>query len=262
MDINSLIKAALLGLVEGVTEFLPISSTGHLIVAEKMLSFESEAFTVCIQLGAILAVCWEYRARLHRVAAGFFRRDKSSWRFALNLAVAFLPAAVVGVFAYRIIKEHLFSVTTVAIALIVGGVFILIVESRPRKAKVEATDDMNWRDALMVGFAQTAALIPGISRAGATIIGGMLTGLSRRTATEFSFFLAIPTMFAAAFYDFYQSGVSVDSAYEIIVGGAAAFVSALIVIRALLKFIAAHNFRIFGWYRIIFGGAILALMNF
>ena len=206
MDLLLLLKAFILGVVEGLTEFLPISSTGHLIVVGDLLNFNDEVgkvFEVVIQLGAILAVCWEYRVRLTGVAVRL-PSDPAARRFVSNLVIAFLPAAVLGLAFIKIIKGYLFNPFSVAVAFIVGGLIILLIEARHHRVRVEHVDDMDWRDALKVGFAQCFALIPGTSRSGATIMGGMIFGLSRQAATEFSFFLAIPTMFAATFYDLYK----------------------------------------------------------
>ena len=210
MDWLYLLQAAVLGIVEGLTEFLPISSTGHLIIASDVVGFAdtpgADAFVVAIQSGAILAVCWYYRERIWSVLRGLTSSRKEQ-RLAVNTIAAFLPAAVIGVFAAGYIKHYLFNPTAVAIALIVGGFIILWVEGRLKtvEPRVAAMDDMTWKDAAMVGFMQCLAMIPGTSRSGATIIGGMALGLSRRAATEFSFFLAIPTIFGATVYDLWKS---------------------------------------------------------
>jgi undecaprenyl-diphosphatase len=248
-----LIQALILGLVEGLTEFLPISSTGHLILAGDLLGFNGEkakVFNVAIQTGAMLAVVWEYRRR-------FFAVDPALWR---NLAVAFVPAAVLGLAFGDAIKEHLFSPVPVALAFIVGGVIILLVERRARVVRVESTRAMTWQDALKVGIAQCFALIPGTSRSGATIIGGMLFGLSRPAATEFSFFLAVPTLVAAGAYDLWRHRglFSLDDLGMFAVGLAMSFVSAFVVIRWLVRYVATHDFRPFAWYRIAFGVLVLA----
>ena len=256
------IASTLLGLLEGLTEFLPISSTGHLIVAAHFLGENSEGaklFEVVIQLGAIGAVCWEYRRRLFRAA---LFSDPAGRRLAMNLAVAFIPAAILGAAFHGVIKAHLFSPITVAWALMAGGAVIILVERRPRAPRISGVDDMTWRDALWVGIAQATALFPGVSRAGATIVGGMLRGLDRRTATEFSFLLAVPTMLAAAGFDLLQGAalLNVDLALDIAVGFVAAFFAALLTIRALLRFVSARDLRPFGWYRIVFGAGVLLLM--
>jgi undecaprenyl-diphosphatase len=256
-----LVHAFILGIVEGLTEFLPISSTGHLILAGELLGFNDErgkVFHMVIQSGAMLAVLWEYRARFAAAARGAFS-DPNAQRFLLNLAVAFMPAAVLGLAFSSMIKARLFHAVPVAAAFIVGGFIILWVERRPREARVATVDDMTWRDALKVGFAQAFALIPGTSRSGATIIGGMLFGLSRRAATEFSFFLAVPTLMAAGAYDLLKNRAlfAVSDVGMFAVGGLTAFVSAFICVRWLLRYIATHDFTLFAWYRIAFGLVVL-----
>jgi undecaprenyl-diphosphatase len=251
MDAN-LLHALILGLVEGVTEFLPISSTGHLIVAGSLLGFNdarSGVFFVAIQTGAMLAVVWEYRAR-------FFKVDPGLWR---NLVVAFIPAAVLGLTFGSMIKQVLFKPVPVALAFIVGGVIILFVDKGERIARVKNTQLMSWLDALKVGIAQCFALIPGTSRSGATIIGGMLFGLSRPAATEFSFFLAVPTLCAAGAYDLWKNRAlfSADDLGMFAVGIAISFTSAFVVIRWLIRYVATHDFRPFAWYRIAFGIVVL-----
>ena len=263
MDVLLLVKALVLGVVEGLTEFLPISSTGHLIIASQFLGFHDEkgkVFELVIQTGAMLAVVWEYRARFGRVLTGL-RSDPLAQRFVLNLAVAFMPAAVLGLAFGNFIKAHLFHAVPVALAFIVGGVIILWVERRPRRVVlVENVDQMTWKDALKVGIAQSFALIPGTSRSGATIIGGMLFGLSRRAATEFSFFLAVPTLIAAGAYDLYKHRALLNAADVPVfgVGLAAAFISAFVCVRWLIRYIATHDFTVFAWYRIVFGVVVLA----
>ncbi|CUB05726.1 MULTISPECIES: undecaprenyl-diphosphate phosphatase [Tepidiphilus] len=247
-------EAAVLGMVEGATEFLPISSTGHLIIVQDLLGHTDEAskvFNVAIQLGAILAVCWYYRDRLWRVTQGL-GHDPAARRFVLNLFVAFLPAALIGLVAHKAIKTYLFSPLTVALALALGAVLIFVVERWRPALRIQSVDDMRPADALKVGFAQSLALIPGTSRSGATIIGGMAFGLSRQAATEFSFFLAIPTMFAAVLYDLAKSwsALSRDDLTAIALGFAVAFVSALAAVRFLLGFVARHSFVGFAWYRL------------
>src|SRR5712664_3736829 len=247
-----ILNALILGIVEGLTEFLPVSSTGHLILASGLLGANDErgkVFDIAIQTGAILAVIWEYRAR-------FFRVDPRLW---LNLIVAFIPAAVLGLAFGAYIKAHLFSAVPVATAFIVGGLIILFVERKKLPSRVDSTEAMTWLDALKVGIAQCLALIPGTSRSGATIIGGMLFGLSRRAATEFSFFLAIPTLFAATGYEFIRNRHLLASGdlSMVGVGFVTAFVSAFFVVRGLLRYVAHHDFVPFAWYRIAFGLAIL-----
>jgi len=252
-----LLKALVLGVVEGLTEFLPISSTGHLILAGDLLDFvhpNRDVFYVAIQSGAMLAVVWEYRAR-------FFKIDFDLYR---NLVVAFVPAAILGLLFSKYIKSYLFHAVPVAIAFIVGGVIILIVERRAFVPRVESTQAMTWRDALKVGIAQCFALIPGTSRSGATIIGGMLFGLSRKAATEFSFFLAVPTLIAAGGYDLWKNrhALSADDAGMWTVGVVMSFASAFVVIRWLVRYVATHDFKPFAWYRIAFGLAVLLTAYF
>lgn len=261
MDLVLLFKALILGIVEGVTEFLPISSTGHLILAGDLLDFNNEkgkVFTIVIQLGAILAVCWEYRAKIIDVVTGI-GSDKAANRFVLNLFIAFLPAAILGLLFIKTIKYYLFHPLPVAMALIIGGVLILWAERRDHVVDVEQVDDMDWKHALKIGLAQCLALIPGTSRSGATIIGGLLFGLSRKAAAEFSFFLAIPIMFAATFYDVYRHHeiLEFNDLGMFAVGFVAAFFSALLAVRALMRFISNHDFTVFAWYRIAFGIIIL-----
>ena len=261
MDFLVLLKAFILGVVEGLTEFIPVSSTGHLIIAGDLLNFNDEVgkvFEVVIQLGAILAVCWEYRARLSAVVAGL-PGDAAARRFVTNLIVAFLPSAMVGLVFIKVIKAYLFNPLSVAIAFIVGGLIILLVEARARSPRIATIDEMRWSDALKVGMAQCFALIPGTSRSGATIMGGMIFGLSRKTATEFSFFLAIPTMFAATAYDLYKHWdlLHLHDLATFAVGFVTSFVAAFFAVRGLLRFVAHHSFVVFAWYRIVFGGVLL-----
>lgn len=261
MDIPLLLKALILGVVEGLTEFLPVSSTGHLILAGDLLGFNDERgklFEIVIQCGAILAVCWEYRVRLLSVLAGL-TTERAAQRFVLNIAIAFMPLAVLGLLFGKVIKAHLFQPVPVALAFIIGGFIILWAERRKHEITVQTVDDMGWRDALKLGLAQALALIPGTSRSGATIIGGLFFGLSRKASTEFSFFLAIPTLFAASAYQLYKERalLSVDDLGMWAVGFASAFVSAFLCVRWLLRYIASHDFTIFAWYRIAFGIVVL-----
>jgi undecaprenyl-diphosphatase len=261
MDLVLLFKALILGIVEGFTEFLPVSSTGHLILAGDLLDFNDEkgkVFTIVIQLGAILAVCWEYRAKIGQVVTGI-GSDKMANRFVLNIFIAFLPAAILGLLFIKTIKFYLFHPLPVAMALIIGGLLILWAERRDHVVDVEQVDEMDWKHALKIGLAQCLALIPGTSRSGATIIGGLLFGLSRKAAAEFSFFLAIPIMFAATFYDLYkhQEILELNDFGMFAVGFVAAFFSALLAVRGLMRFISNHDFTIFAWYRIAFGIIIL-----
>jgi len=262
MDLALYLKAAILGVVEGLTEFLPISSTGHLIIAGQLLGYtgdKAKVFDIVIQSGAMLAIVWEYRARFASVLVGL-PNDPVARRFVANLAIAFVPAAVLGLAFGSAIKQHLFYAVPVAAAFIAGGIIILWVERTPRRARVERVDDMTWLDALKIGFAQSIALIPGTSRSGATIIGGMLFGLSRRAATEFSFFLAVPTLMAAGVYDLYKHRALLDASDfgPFAVGFVVSFVSAFLCVRWLLRYIATHDFTAFAWYRIVFGIIVLA----
>ncbi len=261
MDFTLLLHALILGIVEGLTEFLPVSSTGHLILAGDLLDFNDERgklFHIVVQTGAILAVCWEYRARLGAVAAGL-GRDPAAQRFVANLAIAFLPLAILGLLFGKAIKAHLFQPVPVALAFILGGVFILWAERREHVIRFESVDELGWRDALKLGFAQACALIPGTSRSGATIIGGLFFGLSRKAAAEFSFFLAIPTLFAATAYQLWKERALLNAG-DIgmwAVGFVAAFVSAFLCVRWLLRYISTHDFSLFAWYRIAFGFVVL-----
>jgi len=261
MDLSLLAKALILGIVEGLTEFLPISSTGHLILVGDLLDFSGDkgkVFQIVIQTGAMLAIVWEYRLKFARVITGLARERKAR-RFVANLAIGVLPAAVLGLAFGNYIKAALFKPVPVAIAFIVGGLIILWAERRARTITVHAVDDMRWSDALKVGCAQAFALIPGTSRSGATIIGGMLFGLSRRAATEFSFFLAVPTLIAAGAYDFYRNRALFDAGDIglFTVGTVASFISAFLCVRWLLRYIANHDFTLFAWYRIVFGIVVL-----
>ncbi len=261
MDIVILVKALILGVVEGLTEFLPVSSTGHLILAGDLLNFNDERgklFEIVIQCGAILAVCWEFRVKIGSVISGLGSKPEAQ-RFALNLVIAFIPAAVLGLAFGKAIKAQLFQPVPVALAFIVGGLVILWAEKREHKVRIVEVEEMRWTDALKVGFAQAFALIPGTSRSGATIIGGLLFGLSRKAATEFSFFLAIPTLFAASAYELFKERalLSFDDWGMWAVGFAAAFVSAFLCVRWLLRYISHHDFTPFAWYRIAFGLVVL-----
>ncbi len=262
MDTLLLLKAAILGIVEGLTEFLPISSTGHLILAGDLLNFNDErgkVFEIVIQFAAILAVCWEYRAKLGLVASGVVRGQEVAQRFVVNLVIAFLPLAILGLLFGKIIKANLFSPVPVALAFIIGGVAILWAEKRTHTVTVESVDDMHWRDALKMGLAQALALIPGTSRSGATIIGGLFFGLSRKAATEFSFFLAVPTLTAATVYEIvkYREQFHAEDIGIFLVGSVTSFVSAFLCVRWLLRYISHHDFTVFAWYRIVFGVVVL-----
>lgn len=268
MDILLVIKTIIMGLVEGATEFLPISSTGHLIIAGDLLNFLSkekrDVFEIIIQLGAILAVCWEYRQRLINKVI-HLRSQTNNTRaasrgFFVNLAIAFFPAALVGLLFHKQIKLYLFSPFTVACALIIGGIAILLIEKYLEHGETEIVEEMTPLQALKIGFAQTLSLVPGVSRAGATILGGIAAGLNRHAATEFSFFLAIPIMFAASSFDLLKSYqfLSASDLPIFAIGFVTAFISALLVIRILIRFVANHDFTVFAWYRIVFGLAVLA----
>ena len=255
-------KAVILGLVEGATEFIPVSSTGHLIVVADWLNFEGEAektFEVFIQLGAILAILWLYRAKfVHAVAR--WRSDPAARRLIINLVVAFLPAAILGFLAHDFIKEALFKAEVVATTLILGGLAIFAVERWKPEPRVAEADDIPLRIALGVGLAQILALVPGVSRSGATIMGGLALGLSRRAATEFSFFLAVPVMIAATLFDLWSSRdvLSMSDAPVFVTGFVVSFLSALVVVRAFLAFVSTSTFKPFAWYRIAFGLVVFA----
>ena len=259
-------SAILLGIIEGLTEFLPISSTGHLILADRLLGIEgpeSKLFDIVIQLGAILAVCWVYRERLFRAVTGLITEPPAQ-RFVANITIAFVPAAIAGVFLHRIIKDVLFSPWVVAVSLIVGGCLILLIERvrpRPRIHQVEA---MSLPTALAVGCCQVLAMIPGVSRAGATIMGALMLRVDRPAATEFSFFLAIPTMLGATVYDLYKNRaiLSFDGAVLIAIGFVVAFIAALFVVRRLVAFVSQHGFGVFAWYRIVVGALALIALSF
>jgi undecaprenyl-diphosphatase len=273
MDWLLAVKAVILGLVEGFTEFLPISSTGHLILAGALLNFTGDkaaTFEIAIQTGAMFAVVWEYRERIGATLAGI-TTDRRAQRFALNVLIAFAPAVVLGLIFGGLIKSHLFHPVPVAIAFVVGAFIILWVEARHRRdfgpretapthrSRIETVDEMSALDALKVGLAQCAALIPGTSRSGATIIGGMLFGMSRTAATEFSFYLAIPTLVGAGVYSVWKqrTALSSDDLPLFAIGSVVAFLSALACIRWLIRYVSTHDFRLFAWYRIVFGALVL-----
>lgn len=258
MDLILAFKTIILGIVEGLTEFLPVSSTGHLIVIGDLLNFNDDKgklFEIVIQVGAIMAVCWEYRVKIGSVVMGLSSSTQAQ-KFAVNLAIAFMPFASLGFLFGKYIKAVLFKPIPVALAFIVGAFVIIWAEKREHKIRILEVDDLTPLDALKLGVAQTFALIPGTSRSGATIIGGLLFGLSRKAATEFSFFLAIPTLIIASLYDLYKHldvlEVVSDAPY-FAAGLVAAFLSALLAIKALLRYISHHDFIIFAWYRIAFG---------
>lgn len=258
-----LVKALLLGLVEGVTEFLPISSTGHLIVAGVIVDYparQRETFEIFIQLGAILAVFWHYRTELTALGRRI-PRDRGARDLAGKVLLAFVPAAVAGLLLHQAIERHLFNPTTVAVALVAGGVLIIGIERRPRTPAVDTIETVRWRDAVYIGIAQVVSLFPGVSRAGATIIGGLLAGLSRPAATQFSFYLALPTMSAASVFSLLKGldTLTAADAAPFAVGFVAAFVSARVVIRSFLAYVQSHDFRAFGYYRIAAGLLVYAL---
>jgi len=263
VDVVLLIKAAVMGVVEGLTEFLPVSSTGHLILTGALLHFDDDkakVFDIAIQTGAILAVIIVYWQKIQATLVGL-ASQRQAQRFALNVLIGFLPAAVIGLIAYKAIKAHLFNPGVVAGAFIVGALIILWVEkTRPVKVRIESVDDMSPLDALKVGFAQCFGMIPGTSRSGATIIGGMLFGLSRKAATEFSFFLAIPTLVGAGAYSLYKERalLSMADVPLFTVGFVMSFISAWMCVRWLLRYISTHSFTPFAWYRIAFGIVVLA----
>ena len=258
-----ILKAVILGIVEGVTEFLPISSTGHLILAGSILSFTGErakVFEIFIQLGAILSVVWIYRAKILNVISNIGKKEAN--RFIINILIAFLPAALIGLKIHSYIKVNLFNPFTVSFALIFGGIAILVIERFVKNSDISGVDNISPRSALGVGFAQVLSLFPGVSRSGATIMGGLVAGLDRKTATEFSFFLAIPTMFAATTYDLLKNikYLSLSDFPRFATGFIVAFITALIVIKAFLSFITRHDFSAFAYYRIIFGIIVLLLL--
>ena len=267
------VKAAIMGIVEGLTEFLPISSTGHLILTGSLLDFTGEmvkVFEIAIQTGAILAVMWQYRERLSRTVTGI-THDPLAQRFALNVLVAFLPTMVVGTLVYKKIKELLFHPVPVAVAFIVGGLIILVVErlqkqrygeldlQGTRRARVETVDDMTVVDAFKVGLLQCLGMIPGTSRSGSTIIGSMVLGFSRKAATEFSFFLGIPTLIGAGAYSVWKQRAFLHAGDlpVFLIGTVFAFLSALVCIRWLIRYVSTHDFTVFAWYRIVFGLVVL-----
>ncbi len=262
MDLALLLKGLFLGIVEGITEFIPVSSTGHLILAGDLLGFDDEkakVFEIFIQLGAILSVVWLFREKIFGVIKGL-RGSREARSLSTNLIVAFIPAAVIGFTTHRIIKAYLFNPVTVAGALIAGGAAILLIEKMNHRSHVKDVDNVTLRQALAAGIAQCLSLFPGVSRSGATIMGGLLIGFDRRVAVEFSFFLAIPTMFAATGYDVMKSlhGLSGSDVPLFAVGFVTAFFSALLVIKAFLGYVSRHDFTGFAYYRIGFGLLVLA----
>lgn len=269
------LKALFLGVVEGFTEFIPVSSTAHLLILGDWINFSSgdnKVYEVVIQFGSILAVMWIFRQRLWELIKGVVSQDRSELMFARNLLIAFLPAAVIGALAIGFIKTLFENPAVFVFTLIVGGLIMLWVERKPHYAKhadetvasqhatAYTLEQITWKQALVVGFSQCVAMVPGTSRSGATIIGGMLAGIQRKTATEFSFFLAMPTMLAATVYDFYKNGgaLSDQQLTGIVIGFVAAFLSALVVVRAVLNFVSRRTYRPFAWYRIGLGLVVFA----
>ncbi len=256
-------KAALLGIVEGLTEFIPVSSTAHLLLTSQLVDFttiKNNLFEIVIQLGAILAICVIYRGKIFDLLIHF--KEKSQQKFILNLALAFLPAALIGLAFHGLIKAFLFNNLTIALALIFGGIVMILVERRPRSSTVEELNNITPLTAFYVGLFQCLAMIPGVSRSGATIIGGLLLGLNRKIAAEFSFFLAIPTITAASIYDLYKSSIDLTSTdLEIIfIGLLASFLSALFVVKWFINFVSKNNFVPFGFYRIVVGILVLIFL--
>lgn len=264
MDLRTLIEALALGLIEGLTEFIPVSSTGHLILFAELFGFDGppgRVFEIVIQLGAILAVCMVYSRRLLNTLLGL-THDPRAWRFATNIVLAFLPSVVFGVLLHGFIKSVLFDPVVVCVSLIVGGFLILLIEKRFTSDRVADVDSIDWKLALQIGFCQVLAMIPGVSRSGATIMGARVLGLNRAAATEFSFFLAIPTMLAATVYDAYKNAGALNSDNWLLIGigFATAFVAAALVVSKLVAFVSRNGFGVFAWYRIGFGSLMLALL--
>jgi undecaprenyl-diphosphatase len=265
MDWMMIWKTVVIGLVEGVTEFLPISSTGHIILAEDILHFQGppgKVFEIVIQLGAILAVCVLYRAKIAATVAGVLRREKVATHFAMTVIVAFLPAVVVGVALHKYIKALLDKPIVVAVAFIVGGIAILVIEKLAQRPRIKSVDEMDWKTALYIGICQCLAMVPGVSRSGSTIMAARAFRVDRATAAEFSFFLAIPTMFGATVYDLMKnwSTLNWSGGGLILLGTVVAFLSALVVVKAFVAFISRHGFGVFAWYRIAVGALALVLL--
>ena len=257
MDLSLYFSSFILGLIEGATEFLPVSSTGHLIIAAELLKFNqasANVFEIFIQLGSILAIVVEYRKTLFKVASNALH-DKTSQNFVLRLFIAFLPAAILGLLFHKAIKAYLFSPLYVSLALILGGIVMIAIEKRTLKVNTKSTNDINRMQAFKIGCAQCLSLIPGVSRAAATIMGGMLTGLNRQTATEFSFYLAIPIITAASLFDLLKNfqDLTLQDLPIFAIGFVTAFLSAYAVIKLFIRFVATHTFIVFAWYRIILG---------
>jgi undecaprenyl-diphosphatase len=258
-----LLTIILLGIVEGLTEFIPVSSTGHLILAAELLGFDSESagtFNIVIQLGAILAVVVLYWRRFWDVAVGLIRRDAGAIRFTRNIMLGFLPSMVIGFFVYNAVKAMLDAPILVAVALIVGGIAILAIERLVKEPAVQSVESMGWKVALGIGIIQCLSMIPGVSRSGATIMGALSLGVERKTAAEYSFFLAVPTMLAASSYDLLKSGEALSGSdwLGIAVGFVVSFVTAIVVIRWFIGIVSRHGFAPFAWYRIVAGTVALA----
>ncbi|UYN96982.1 MAG: undecaprenyl-diphosphate phosphatase [Enhydrobacter sp.] len=265
MDLPLILKAALIGVIEGLTEFLPVSSTGHIILAAEVLQFEGppgKVFEIVIQLGAILAICFLYRVKIWQTSMGVVARDRRAMRFAGAVLLAFLPAAIVGVFAHKYIKTVLFSPLVVAVSLIVGGVIILIVERYAQRPRMKSVDEIDFKTATFIGICQCLAMIPGVSRSGATIMAARAFRVDRAAAAEFSFFLAIPTMLGATVYDLYKNWSTLDwsGGVVIAIGFVTAFLSSALVVGAFVRFISRHGFAVFAWYRIALGAIALTLL--
>ena len=264
MDFLIILQTIFLGIIEGLTEFIPVSSTGHLILFIDILGFKTgdgKVFEIVIQLGAILAVCFLYREKLFKVATNM-HKDKESFLFARNVTIAFIPSLIIGFLAHDFIKSVLFSPLIVSISLVTGGILIILIEKMNLQPKHTEIEKFSVKKSLGIGFCQVLAMIPGTSRSGATIMGALLLGVERKTATEFSFFLAIPTMIGATIYDLYKNYdlLTTDHILIIIIGFISAFLSALLVVKTVISFISKHGFTIFGYYRIIFGSIMLAFI--
>jgi undecaprenyl-diphosphatase len=265
MDWIMIWKTVLIGIVEGLTEFLPVSSTGHIILAEQILHFEGppgKVFEIVIQLGAILAICVLYRLKIMATVTGVLRREPVATRFATAVIVAFLPAVVIGVALHKYIKALLDKPVVVAVALIVGGIAILVIEKLAPRPRIKSVDDVDWKTALFIGVCQCLAMVPGVSRSGATIMAARAFRVDRATAAEFSFFLAIPTMLGATVYDLLKnwSTLSWNGGGLILLGTVVSFLSALVVVQAFVAFISRHGFGVFAWYRIAVGALALVLL--
>ena len=265
MDWIMIWKTVLIGIVEGLTEFLPVSSTGHIILAEEVLHFQGppgKVFEIVIQLGAILAVCVLYRAKIILTVSGVLKREPVATRFAMSVIVAFLPAAVIGVALHKYIKALLDKPIVVAVALIVGGIAILVIEKLAQRPRIKSVDEIDWKTALFIGVCQCLAMVPGVSRSGSTIMAARVFRVDRAAAAEFSFFLAIPTMLGATGYDLMRNWSTLDwhGGGLIVLGMIVAFVSALVVVQAFVAFISRHGFGVFAWYRIIVGALALVFL--